>query len=63
MKKYLPITFTYKDIGGNTCINTMFVPISFIENGDLQDWTLKPDCFLGVDLKAVLNIIDSKELV
>lgn len=51
--KYLEVPFTFKDKDGNTSVVCFFIPKSFIDNGDLQGWGLKPDNFLGVDLKKL----------
>jgi hypothetical protein len=63
MNKYLRIPFEYTDKEGNKSLVSFFLPISFIESGDLKDWKLEPDNFLGVNLKGLLASIDKAELI
>ena len=53
--KYLEIPYKYIDKDEKQQEVKFFLPISFIENQDLDGWKLEPDNFLGVDLKTLLS--------
>lgn len=62
MKKYISIPYSWTDLEGNKRLVTFFLPISFVETGDLEDCRLSPDNFLGVNLKMLLSTIDKDKL-
>lgn len=52
--EYLPIVYEYKNKKDEDCKVCFFLPKSFIINGDLNLWQIKPDNFLGVDVQKLL---------
>lgn len=51
--KYLEVDYKFRSESDEETKVTFFIPISFIENGDLEGWSLRPDNFLGVNLKKL----------
>lgn len=56
--KYIEVPFKYKNKDKTEHQVCFFIPKSFIKNGDLKGWSLKPENFLGVNLQ---ELIDSME--